>query len=125
MIIDQDLLAELGVIIDFLTKTMTWDWATIEMDNVRRKEYNNTGSYDEEPSSAREVCRHTLWILDSMYNADDLTKIIQNCTDMDTNQRIELMAVLQKHRKLFDGTMGIFKGKELSLEVKKGVETVQ
>ena len=108
-----------SVYFDFLMKTLTWDGATIEMEKRRRNEYNSTGSYEDEPSSIQEISRRALHILDAEYEAADLNSIVQNCTGLEADQRIELTGVLHRHRKLFDGTLGSFIGKEESLEIKR------
>ena len=60
MIIGQDLLRELGVIIDFQRETMSWDGSTIEMSRVPTREYNEAGTqinepHVHEPTSTREI----------------------------------------------------------------------
>ena len=59
--------------------------------------------------------------MDAKYEKSDLPKVIRdNCTHLDSDQQKELLALLSNYNELFDGSLGDWKTKPVSLEIKEG-----
>ena len=132
MIIGRDLLTELGMIIDFNNRTMTWDHATISMEtedprSKKRKTVAaaNTFSQDKYPESVRMVSSRITTILDCEYAPADLPTIVDKIKYLNLNEKKDLSTVLNKYKSLFDGTLGNFNVEPVDLELKEGAKPVQ
>jgi hypothetical protein len=58
-------------------------------------------------------------ILDAKYIPADLEKLCQSQAQLQQAQQKKLLDLLQKHSALFDGTLGLWKDTEVSLELKE------
>ena len=121
MIIGRDLLGELGIILNFNHKTVTWDTDTIPMKD--RGTLNSQNALTEvylsanEPQSlVKELSRSTK-ILDAEYKPAILEEVIQLCDNLSTEEQYELINLLQKYEHLFDGTLGEFNMAPISLQL--------
>jgi hypothetical protein len=110
MINGQDLLGELGIILNFNNKTVTWDTETISMND--RGTLNSRDALSEvhlpenEPQSlVKELSRSTK-ILDAEYMPVVLEDVIKICNILNTEEQYELLKLLQKYEHLFDATLG-------------------
>ena len=119
MIIGRDLLTELEFEIDFKRKLIKWDEAHIPM-----KSYDATPKdmYIQDPENLTTEYERIKGILDAKYEAADIDKITENCTHLNKIQRKELKQLLEKHKSLFDGTLGKWKNEKLKIELKEGVK---
>lgn len=130
MIIGLDLLTELGLIIDFDKKTMSWAEATIEM-HSNNDDIHLKGSREfaclgvDEPASTVAMTNRATCILDVEYTKADLPKIVEECTHLDATDKNKLLRVLIKYKHLFDGTLGDFKVDPVKIELKKDAQPVQ
>ena len=61
-------------------------------------------------------------ILDAKYAPADLAKIVEELRHLDEEQRSQLLKLLQSHEKLFDGTLGQWKGSSYKVELRDGVK---
>ena len=61
-------------------------------------------------------------ILDAKYEKADLPKIVSDYNHISTNQKQQLLRLLQKHETLFDGTLGTWKGSTYDIELKDNVK---
>jgi hypothetical protein len=119
MIIGRDLLGELGIILNFNDKTVTWDTDTIPMKD--RGTINSQDALTEVYLSANdsksllnEFSRSTK-ILDAEYKPAILEDVIQMCENLNTEEQHQLLKLLQKYEHLFDGTLGEFNMAPISL----------
>jgi hypothetical protein len=110
MINGQDLLGELGIVLNFNNKTVTWDTETISMND--RGTLNSRDALSEvhlsenEPQSlVKELSRSTK-ILDAEYMPVVLEDVIKMCNILNTEEQHELLKLLQKYEHLFDATLG-------------------
>jgi len=91
MIMGRDLLQELGIILDFSTRTITWESTTIEMPSTRsihKRELTVVARELDEPVSVTELRKRTVRILDASYLPADLDKMIKGQTEMtDENEK--------------------------------------
>ena len=63
-------------------------------------------------------------ILDARYEKADLPEIVSKMSHLDFDQRQDLLKVLQKHAKLFDGTLGVYPNKKFHIEIEEGAKPV-
>ena len=92
MIIGRDLLVELGIIIDFKKKTMSWEEATINMPTSSKK-LRKTPKYElvsleNEPESTISLTKRAIKIMDVEYEAADLPKVVASCAYLSTTEKI-------------------------------------
>jgi hypothetical protein len=63
-----------------------------------------------------------MWILDAKYQKADLQSIVRdNFKHLSANQKGKLLQLLKKYESLFDGTLGDWKTKPVSFQLKEGV----
>jgi hypothetical protein len=61
-------------------------------------------------------------ILDAKYKKVDLQSIVSNnCKHLNTDQQKKLLQLLKKYELLFDGTLGDWKTKLVSFQLREGV----
>ena len=59
-------------------------------------------------------------ILDAKYEKVDIEKVVEEeCSHLDAKQKEELKALILKHSKLFDGTLGKYPGEPMHIELEK------
>jgi hypothetical protein len=129
MIIGQDLLKELGIILNFNDHTVTWDTDTIPMKD--RGTLNTQDALLEvylasnEPKSLVDEFSCSTKILDAEYKPAILEEVTQMCTNLNTEEQSQLLKLLQKYEHLFDGTLEEFNMDPISLQlIGKGVKPV-
>ena len=75
-----------------------------------------------EPHSTQEATKRVTRILDAKYQKADLQVIVRdNCKHLSTDQQKKLLQLLKKYKLLFDGTLGDWKTKPVSFQLKEGV----
>ena len=92
MIIGRDLLVELGIIIDFKKKTMSWEEAMINMPTSSKK-LRKTPKYElvileNEPESTISLTKCAIKIMDVEYEAADLPKVVASCEYLSMTEKI-------------------------------------
>ncbi len=76
-----------------------------------------------EPQSTTEETARAVKILDAKYEAADLEKVVEeNCPHLSRMQRLQLLNLLKKHEKMFQGKLGEWKGEEVHFDLKPGVK---
>jgi hypothetical protein len=61
-------------------------------------------------------------ILDAKYSKADLQSVVRDdCKHLIANQQKKLLQLLKKYESLFDGTLGDWKTKPVSFQLKEGV----
>jgi hypothetical protein len=73
-----------------------------------------------EPLSKASKQEHADRILDAKYEAADLPDIVKQCENLSLSEREELLMLLRRYETLFDGTLGDWKLKLVSLELREG-----
>ncbi len=75
-----------------------------------------------EPQSTQDATKRVTRILDAKYKKADLQSIVRdNCKHFSANQKKKLLRLLTKYEPLFDGTLGDWKTKLVSFQLKEGV----
>ncbi len=104
---------ELGIVLDFKSKTITIGEIILPMWNINLLQGASTicmlelnNSLAIEPKITQDVTKHVNQIPDTKYNKTDLQSIIKdNCMHLSTNnQQKILLQLLMKYEPLFDGT---------------------
>ena len=119
MIIGRELLHELGIDLHFSTATMHWQNVEVSMKKPTCT-IPETFHIAEELFVSEETDRIGK-ILDAKYAPADLTEITKNLPQLDQEQRKKLLKTLQSRKKLFDGTLGQWKGSPYKVELRDGV----
>jgi hypothetical protein len=105
--------------LDFKDKMITVDEDKLPMQNINYLQDSSTLSALE-PQSTQDATKHVTQILDAKYQKADLQSIARdNCKHLSTDQ--QKMQLLKKYESLFDGTLGDWKTKLLSFQLKEGV----
>jgi hypothetical protein len=121
-------MTELGIVLDFKSKTITIDEITLPMRNInllqgasmlRALKLNN--SLAKEPLSTLDATKRVTRILDVKYAKADLQSIVKNnCKHLSANHQKKLLQLLVKFELLIDGTLGDLKTKPVSFQLKEG-----
>jgi hypothetical protein len=75
-----------------------------------------------EPQSTQDATKRVTWILDAEYKKADLQAIVRDKSKhVKADQQKKLLQLLKKYKLLFDGTLGHWKTKPVSFQLKEGV----
>jgi hypothetical protein len=73
-------------------------------------------------SSTQDTTKRVTQILDAKYKKADLQLIVRdNCKHLSTNQQKKLLQLLKKYESLLDSTLGDWKTKPVSFQLREGV----
>jgi hypothetical protein len=79
-------------------------------------------SLSMEPQSTQDATQCAIRILDAKYSKTDLQSVVRdNCKNLSANQQKKLLQLLKKYESLFNGTLGDWKTKPVSFQLKEGV----
>jgi hypothetical protein len=86
---------------------------------LRSLKLNN--SLAKEPLSTLDATKRVTRILDAKYAKADLQSIVKNnCKHLSADHQKKLLQLLVKFESLFDGTLGDWKTKPVSFQLKEG-----
>ena len=119
MILGTDLLRELGFILDFKEETITWDDATLPMKPRDAEPPDFYSLSDEVEGEEASDCIKE--ILDAKYKPADLKEVVGQQNHLTKEEQHQLLTLLRKHEKLFDGTLGSWNDPDYNIELKEGV----
>jgi hypothetical protein len=75
-----------------------------------------------EPQSTQDATQRAMRILDAKYSKADLQSVVRdNCKHPSADQQKKLLQLLKKYESLFNGTLGDWKTKPVSFQLKEGV----
>jgi hypothetical protein len=121
----------LGVVLDFLEKTVKIDKILPPMRNIanlqlkpkiNRALRENT-CFAQEPISTHSTTKLAVEIMDAKYEKADLPAIIrENCSHLKASVREKLLSVLLRFESLFDGTLGDWNLPPVFCELKEGMK---
>ena len=120
VIIGRELLHKLGFDISFSQKTMTWNDVTIDMKppTCTKEDYFHV----EEELFVSDETDQIAKILDAKYKPANLKEITDILSQLTNNQKEQLQTLLEKQNKLFDGTLGLWKGSLYKIELREGAK---
>ncbi len=128
LILGMETMKELGIVLDFKAKTVTVDEITLPMRNINNLQRHSilrlpklNNSLAKEPISTKDATNRAVRILDAKYNKADLQSIVNNnCKHLSADQQNKLLQLLMKYESLFDGTLGDWRTKPVSFQLKEG-----
>jgi hypothetical protein len=75
-----------------------------------------------EPKSTQDATKRANQILDAKYNKADLKSTVkESCKHLSANQKKNLLQLLMKYELVFDGTLGDWRTKLISFQLKEGI----
>ncbi len=78
-------------------------------------------SLAKESISTQDATKRAVRILNAKYNKTDLQSIVSNnCKHLSADQQNKLLQLLIKYESLLDGTVGDWKTKPVSFQLKEG-----
>jgi hypothetical protein len=120
LILGTETMKELGIVLDVKAKTITIDEIILPMRNISALKLNN--SLAMEPKSTQDATKHETGILDTKYKEADLQSIVEeSCKHLTADQQKKLLQLLMKYKLLFDGTLGDWRTKLVSFELREGI----
>ena len=126
IILGVNTMKEYGIILDFKDKMMTVDEVKLPMRNINYLQGSSAirvlrlnHSLAMEPQSTQDATKRVTRILDAKYKKTDLQSIVKDkCKHLTANQQKKLLQLLTKYKLLFDGTVGDWKTKPVSFQLK-------
>ncbi len=118
-----------GIILYFKDKMITVNEVELPMQNINYLQGSSTlralrlnHSLAIEPQSTQVATKCVMQILDAKYQKADLQSIVKdNRKHLSANQQKKLLQPLTKYELLFDGTLGDWKTKPVSFQLKEEV----
>ena len=128
LILDTVTMKEFGIILNFRDKMITIDEIILPMRNINNLQGSNilralrhNHSLAMEPQSTQDATEHATQILDAKYTKADLWLVVRdNCKHLKVDQQKKLLQLLTNNESLFDGTLGDWKTKLVSFQLKEG-----
>ncbi len=129
LILNVKTMKKYGIILDFKDKMITVDEVKLPIQNINYLQGSSTlrvlklyHSLAMELQSTQDATKRVMQILDAKYLKADLQSIVRdNCKHLSTNQQKKLLQLLKKYEPLFEGTLGDWKTKPVSFQLKEGV----
>jgi hypothetical protein len=120
---------EFGIILDFKHKMITIDEVELPMQSINYLQGYSTlrvlklkRSLAMEPHSTQDATKRVMQILYAKYKKADLQSTVRdNCKHLSAGQQKKLLQLLKKYETLFEGTLGYWKTKPVSFQLKEGV----
>ena len=129
LIIGCNSMEKLGIVLDFKAKAITIDDIILPMRNI--DSLTNKSKVQEawaisnvlahEPTSTEQATQRAVKILDANYKKADLQAVVNNCTHLNSAEKDKLLELLKQFEQLFDGTLGHWRTKPVSFQLKDGV----
>ena len=139
----RDTLRKIGLSTNFEDNVMTWDDITVPMKPYPQMERAETRTaaeallselleadledgmhqdfdfelYQVQEDSPQELGYHSKTILESKYEEVDIKEVVAKCTHLSLDQRNELEETLSQYTTLFDGTLGVYHGEKIHLDI--------
>ena len=118
MILGRDLLDRIGIDILFSERQIKWGHVTAPMKAVG--DDINTHFYIEDTTGIDDPTERLAKITDAKYSPADLNEIVSDLNHLNASEREQLRELLDKCEKLFDGTVGTWKGEPYHIQLKEG-----
>ncbi len=120
---------DFGIILNFRDKKITIDEIILPMRNINNLQgssilqaLRHNHSLATELQSTEDATERATQILDAKYSKADLQSAVRdNCKHLSANQQKKLLQLLKKNELLFDGTLGDWKTKPVSFQLKEVV----
>jgi hypothetical protein len=114
LILGTETMKELGIILDFESKTITIDVIILPMRHIIDLQGTSTlralklnHSLAMELQSTQDASKRAMWILNAKYSEADLQSVVRDiCKHLSVDHQKKLLQLLKKYELLFDGTFG-------------------
>ena len=125
IILGTDFLSKTGIKIDYDEGTMSWYDNVLPMrpphglessEFIAMEDHYCLQLEDELLGEQWLDCFATE-IFDAKYEWTDISTVVNNLKHLDKNQQQDLLAVLQRHASIFDGTLGTYPHKKFHIEI--------
>ena len=63
-------------------------------------------------------------ILDAKYEFTDVADVVNQMSHLNQKQKDDILAILKKHQKMFDGTLGVYPHKKFHIEIEPDAKPV-
>ena len=121
MIIGRDLLFKLGIDIKFSSGTLKWDDTEVpmrEFGELRDRQMAYHCYYmKDDVLATTQLTKRAIKILDSKYEAINVSKVVAEQVGLSTQQRSALYTLLFKYQGLFNGELGDWDSSPVSIEL--------
>jgi hypothetical protein len=119
---------EFGIILNFKDKMITTDETILPMRDINKlqgfsmlKVLQHNHSLAMEPQCTQDATERATQILDAKYNKADLQLVVRdNCKHLKVDQQKKLLQHPMKYELLFDSTLGDWRTKLVSFQLKEG-----
>ncbi len=119
---------EFSIILNFSNKMITINEIILPMRNINNLQGSSmlrmlphNHSLAMEPQSTQDATKRATQILDAKYSKADLQSVVRdNYKHLKVYQQKKLLQLLKKYESLFDGTLGDWKTKPVSFQLKEG-----
>jgi hypothetical protein len=110
VIVGREILKELDILMSFKNETIEWDDVIIPMkpDTAKIEEHFHIADSFQNDDASKRIKR----ILHAEYKTADLRNIFTDRTHLSTNEKHDLHVILNKHKTLFDGSLGTWKNEQ-------------
>ena len=120
IIVGRDLLHNLGIDLNFSTKTVQWNEKIIDMKPPTCTK--ETSFHVDDSTRVSEASDRISKILDAKYAPTDLPVYVQKINNLSEDEQIKLLKILRKHEDLYDGSLGTWKGTSYKIELRDNVK---
>jgi hypothetical protein len=118
-----------GIILNFRYRMISIDEVILPMRNINNlqgssilRALKHNHSLAMELQSTQDTTQRATQILYAKYSKADLQSVVSNnCKHLSANQQKKLLQLLKNYELLFDGTLGDWKTKPVSFQLKEGV----
>ena len=90
MIMGRDLLLEIGIIIDFQNRKISWEGTDVSMTQDEEINYTITCKEHIEPQRVQSLTHRTNRILKAKYEATDAERIVEKCSHLNCVEKQQL-----------------------------------
>jgi len=128
LILGTDFLSKAGIRFDYDDGMMRWFDAVLPMRDpfgLTSQEFDDMEDalfvqYEDELLGEDWLDSFATEILDAKYDYTTARDVINRQDHLDAKQKEDLLKVLEKHQKLFDGTLGVYPHRKVHIELEKG-----
>ena len=120
LIIGCNSMEKLGIVMDFKTRSITIDEIILPMSKMKEA-WAISNALAHEPISTKLATQHAVKVLYANYKKADLQPVVTNCTQLNSIKKNKLLELLKKFEQLFDGTLGHWRTKPVSFQLKDWV----
>ena len=115
MIIDRYLITQLGLTTKFKCQILQWDGATVPMkepigllwkSDLNKRNMHGVVMQTAEPASTRKATDRLVKILGSYYLKAELKQVANNATQLNAEERTQVLRLLEYSGDFFNGTLG-------------------